>query len=134
MALFVHVCMLFCNHACANTVCVCVGMNMLVNRDVSNSKSCVLSSCCASLHTYTYLYTYKCVYTYFSQDKETEREREKEKEREKKQTRVTDKKNGKNSLSFFLSYIHMSAHTHIDTHSTSMPKVLCTFQTLFPLF
>ncbi len=23
------------------------------------------------------------------------------------------------------------AYAHIDTHSTSMPKVLCTFQTLF---
>jgi hypothetical protein len=68
------------------------------------------------------------VYIFFWQQRNIEKKREKK----KKQTRMTDKQIGRQNLAVFLSWIHMSAHTNIDTHSTSMPKVLCTFQTLFP--
>jgi hypothetical protein len=67
-----------------------------------------------------------------------ERERVSERERERKLTETQSKHSlsqySYHCLPHSFSHINlMTANTIIDRHSTSMPKVFCTFQTPFPL-
>ncbi len=88
-----------------------------VNRDVSNSTSCVFSSCCASLHTYTYLYTHTnaCVHIFLKTKKQ--REREKKTERKREEADKDDRKKEWKEQLLILSLIDSYECPHTQGHT-----------------
>ncbi len=89
----------------------------------------VLEWLCTWTEIHTHVYT--CIYTYVHIFLETGRQREKKRQRQGWHTNRTVTTQ---PLLLSSHNIHMSAHTYIYKHSTSMLEVFCTFQTLSPLF